>query len=129
MIRTCSQTYWNFRNYTIDSKNDENVKNADFSQSMFGPDKKEWPGSPVGFSWDIEFLFHNGSVEYITLDALYESEWTVSAERSKPGKYGPETVEVIFEYSTKNEDECISFINKGVKEVIKYCNERKRKNA
>lgn len=129
LIRICAQTYWLLRNYAIDSRNGNNIKSADFDQSIYGPDKKEWPGSPVGFSWDVEFIFKNNNEEYFTLDALYESEWIVSAERSKPGTNGPETVEAIFENCTNSTSECISLIKDGTQKLIKYCNERKSKNA
>lgn len=129
LIRVCAQTYWLLRNYSIDSRNDKQVKSAEFDQGMYGPDKYEWSGSPVGFSWDIEFLFENGTEEYITLEVTFESEWIVVAERSEPTPNGPESVENIFEFFTDNTSECVRFLADAAQAVIEYCNIRKKENA
>ena len=128
LIRSCAQVYWLSRNYTNDSRHDANVVSAEFDLAMYGPDKEEWPGSPVGFGWEINFIFKDGDEEYITLEATFESQWIVSAERAKPGKYGPETVDAIFENTTSDTEECVSMLLIGAEKLIKYCEERKAKN-
>jgi hypothetical protein len=73
LVRSCAQVYWLLRNYAIDSRNNNNVVSAEFDLSMYGPDKEEWPGSPVGFGWEIDFIFKNGAEEYIALEVTFES--------------------------------------------------------
>lgn len=96
----------------------------DFDQSSFGPDREEWPGSPVGYSWDIQVIFKDSHEEIYTLDVTFESDWAISAERSKQGDYGPEPVEEIFEYTRLETSECTRVLSKSVGDFLEYCKKR-----
>ena len=53
----------------------------------------------------------------------------MSAERTRPGKYGPEKVELLFEYITPETTECVANLLRGSEKVIRYCKDRKVKNV
>ena len=130
-IRTCAQVYWKIRNLSNDLKSCLGVKKVEFVQSMYGPDKYEWPGSPVGFSWDVEVLFEKSiDEETYTLEVIYEAEWQIRAVRAQQGTQGGlETVETIIHCVENESSECTVQLQNKVEDFIQYCRNRVEQNA
>lgn len=106
-VRGCAQVYWKPRNFSNDLKNHKRVVKVEFDQSMYGPDANEWPGSPVGFSWDVEVLLLGMSEEETyTFEVLYETGWSIYAERSSQGDHGLETQSIIIDSEELSICEC-----------------------
>ena len=124
-VGACSQLYWKFRNYVNDLKRHKKVKHADFSQSVFGPDPEQWPGSPVGFGWDIEVIYiSNPNEETYTFDVTFESGWSISAVQSRMDDHGLDTVEEIIEHNNLDTPKCINLLYKCSDEFLEYCKKR-----
>lgn len=62
-----------------------------FDLSMYSANRKEWPGSPIGITWEINIDELN---EVFFFEITQQDKWCISSELSK---VGPETIETYFD--------------------------------
>lgn len=91
-----------------------------FDLSMHSTDRKEWPKSPIGITWEIN-LDKKGEIFFFEL--THESNWSVSAEFARSG---PETIEEYFDLEFEELSDFLTHLPNVIAQFEERCLENLR---